>query len=329
MTEIKEQIYDTIVVGAGAAGLTAAIYTARRTLKTLVISRDIGGQTATTSEIENYPGFELIDGITLMTKFKKQAEKSGAIFANGLVKKIEKENNLFKVFTESQNFITKTVILGFGLAEHELDVPGEKEFKGRGVSYCATCDAPLYKNKTVVVVGGGNAALDAAELLSKIANKVYLIHRRDKFSGEQILINRINQAKNIEIFWNSLVLKINGDQKIKSIIIGDFPSGENQKELIIDGLFVEIGNIAKTDWLRNLLKLNDKGEIVITADCETNVPGIFAAGDVTSITYKQIVISAGEGAKAALQAYKYLQSKNLDLKDVGDWGVKSTSPNLG
>jgi len=323
MTEIKEQIYDTIVIGAGAAGLTAAIYAARRTLKTLVISRDIGGQTATTSEIENYPGFELIDGITLMTKFKNQAEKYSVSFVNGLVSSLEKSNGLFKVNTETESFFGKTIILGFGLAERELEVPGEKELKGRGISYCATCDAPLYRNKAVAVVGGGNAALDAAELLSKIANKVYFIHRRDKFSGEQILIDRVNQAKNIEIIFNSQVLEVKGDQKVKSIIIGDFPNGENKKELAIDGLFVEIGNIAKTDWLKDLLKLNERGEIIITPDCETNIPGIFAAGDVTSITYKQIVISAGEGAKAALQAYKYLQSKNLDLKDVGDWGKRN------
>lgn len=322
MIDVEEQVYDVIVVGAGAAGLTAAIYTARRTLKTLVISKDIGGQTATTSEIENYPGFELIDGITLMTKFKQQAEKYGTTFFNGIVTNIEKSNDFFKVITPTTNFIGKTVILGFGLSERELEVPGEKEFKGHGVSYCATCDAPLYKNKTVALVGGGNAALDAADLLSKIANKVYLIHRRDKFSGEQILIERINQAKNIEILWTSQVLEIKGENKIKSIIVGGFPQGEGPKELIIDGLFVEIGNIAKTDWLRNLLKLNDKGEIVITADCETNVPGIFAAGDVTNITYKQIIISAGEGAKSALQAYRYLQSKNLDLKESGDWSRK-------
>jgi len=319
---MNNKIYDTIIIGAGAAGLTAALYTARRMLKTLIISRDIGGQTATTSEIENYPGFETIDGIALMTKFKKQAEKFGTQFVTGPVTKIKKEKDLFKIITTTDNYLARTVILGFGLSERELEVPGEKEFKGRGVSYCATCDAPLYKNKVVAVVGGGNAALDAAELLSKIANQVYLIHRRDKFSGEQILIERINQTKNIELILTSQVLEIKGDDKIKSIIIGNFPNGENKKELTIDGLFVEIGNIAKTEWLRDLLKLNDRGEIVITADCETNVPGIFAAGDVTNITYKQIVISAGEGAKAALQAYRYLQSKNLDLKEVGDWGKR-------
>lgn len=322
MIKGKDQIYDVIIVGAGAAGLTAAIYASRRTLKTLVICKDIGGQAATTSDIENYPGFERIDGLELMTKFKNQAELYGATFINDIVDQIKKEGDYFIVIQGADIYKSKTIILGFGLSERELEVPGEKEFKGRGVSYCATCDAPLYKNKTVAVVGGGNAALDAAELLSKIANQVYFIHRRDKFTGEQVLIDRVMQAKNVEIIWNSLITEIKGDKKINSIIYGSFPNGDDKKELKVDGLFVEIGNYAKTDWLKGLINTNEKGEIIINANCETNVPGIFAAGDITNTTFKQIVISAGEGAKAALQAYRYLQNTNLDLKESGDWGKK-------
>lgn len=322
MSDESNKIYDVIIVGAGAAGLTAAIYAARRTLKTLVICKDIGGQAATTSDIENYPGFERVDGLELMMSFKKQAEKYGAVFANGIVGEIKKANDGFRVSAKDNTYQGQSIILGFGLSEKELGVPGEKELRGRGVTYCATCDAPLYKNKTVAVVGGGNAALDAAELLSKIANKVYFIHRRDKFTGEQVLIDRIRQAKNIEIIWNSQITEIKGDKKINSIIYGNFPAGDNKKELNLDGLFIEIGNYAKTDWLKDLINLNEKGEIIITNNCETNVPGIFAAGDITDTTFKQIVISAGEGAKAALQAYHYLQNSNLDLKESGDWSRK-------
>lgn len=317
---MSKEVYDTIIVGAGAAGLTAAIYTSRRTLKTLVISKDIGGQTATTSNIENYPSFEQVDGFELMTKFKKQAEKYGAIFVNGEVAGLEKNNDLFKVKTSTETYLAKTVILGFGLGHRQLGVPGEKKFKGRGVSYCATCDAPLFKNKTVAVVGGGNSALDAAELLSKIAKKVYLIHRRDNFTGEQILIERVSKTSNIEVVWQKQILEIKGNNKLTSILIGNFPDSKNPQELKLDGLFIEIGMFAKTDWLKNLLKVNERGEIIITPDCETSVSGIFAAGDITTITYKQIVISAGEGAKAALQAYRFLQSKKDAFSETGDWG---------
>lgn len=319
---MNNKIYDTIIIGAGAAGLTAAIYAARRTLKTLVICKDVGGQTATTSDIENYPGFKRIDGLELMTKFKKQAELYGVTFVNGIVNQIKKERDYFSITQGIGIYHGKTVILGFGLSERELEVPGEKEFKGRGVSYCATCDAPLYKNKTVAVVGGGNAALDAAELLSKIASKVYFIHRRNKFTGEQVLIDRVNQAKNVKIIWNSQIIEIKGDKKINSIIIGGFPNSDNKKELNLDGLFVEVGNYAKTDWLKDLVNTNEKGEIIINANCETNVPGIFAAGDITTTTFKQIVISAGEGAKAALQAYRFLQGKKDAFLETGDWGKR-------
>jgi thioredoxin reductase (NADPH) len=321
MENQNNNIFDTIIIGAGAAGLTAAIYSARRTLKTLIISKDIGGQTATATEIENYPGFDLISGPELMDKFKKQAEKNKTQFANGEISKIEQENEIFKIKTSSEEFLSKTVILAFGLEHRELGIPGEKEFKGRGVSYCATCDASFFKNKTVAVVGGGNSALDAAELLSKIAAKIYLIHRRDKFKGEQILIDRVNQAKNIEIIMNKQVLEIKGNNKLNSILIADFPNKKSQKEIKVDGLFIEIGYVAKTDWLKDLVKLNEKGEIIVSADGETSVPGIFAAGDITTISYKQIVISAGEGAKAALQSYRYLQSKK-GFMEIGDWGTK-------
>jgi len=321
MSETKDKIFDTVVVGAGAAGLTAAIYTSRRTLNTLVVSKDIGGLTSTASEIENYPGYDIITGPELMMKFKKQAEKSGASFLTSEVTGLERKNDLIILKTNAEEIKTKSVIIAHGLVHRLLNVPGEKEFRGRGVSYCATCDASFYKDKTVAVVGGGNSALDAADLLSKIAKKIYLVHRRDKFKGEQVLIQKVNQAKNVEIIWQKKIIEIKGDQKVTAVTITDFPEPANSQDLQVDGLFIEIGYQAKTEWLKDIIKTNEQGEIKTTTDCETNVPGVFAAGDVTSIKYKQIVISAGDGAKAGLQAYRYLQSKE-GFSETGDWGKK-------
>jgi len=314
-------VYDVIIVGGAAAGLTAAIYTARRAMKTLVITQDIGGQAATTSDVENYPGFELIEGPELMQKFYKQAEKSGAEFVIEEVKEVKKEGDIFKVVNNTQTYETRAVILAFGLTHRHLGVPGEEGLIGKGVSYCVTCDAPLFKNKDVAVVGVGNSALDAAELLSKMAKKVYLIHRRDKFRGEQILVDRVKAAENVEILYESKVIEIKGEQLVNSIIVANVKNEQQKKEIPVNGIFVEIGFKVKADLIKNLVKLDNNNQIVITADNETSTPGVFAAGDVTNISYKQIITSAGEGAKAALQAYKYLNAGKSSAVGI-DWGKK-------
>ncbi|MBU4331954.1 thioredoxin-disulfide reductase [Patescibacteria group bacterium] len=311
--------YDAIIVGAGAAGLTAGLYAARRNLKTLILSKDIGGQTAVATEIENYPGVpDEPNGLLLMQKFRQQAESFGAVIQSGEVKSIKPQNNVFIVKTHKTNHKTKTVILAFGLIPRKLGVPGEKKFTGKGVVYCATCDGPLFRNKIVAVAGGGNSGLDAADFLAGIAKQVYLIHRRDKFRAEAVLQKKIQRAKNVKIILNSAIKKINGKDKVESIIVAETKKGSSQ-EIKVDGVFVEIGYEAKTDWLEGLIKLNEKNEIVTDENCQTNVPGIFAAGDVTDAPYKQIVISAGEGAKAALQAYGYIQHKG-GTKEEPDWG---------
>lgn len=298
-------IYDVIVIGAGPSGLTSAIYTTRRSLKTLVISKDIGGQASLTDDIENYPGFNHVGGIELMQKFQEQAKNSGTEFLFEEVVELKKEKDLFLIKTvEEKDLKAKTVILAFGLTPRNLNVPGEKELTGNGVSYCATCDGPLYKGKDVIVVGGGNSALDAAEYLSRESNKVYLIHRRDEFTGEQVLIDQVKEKDNIELILNSQVKELKGESRLESVV---YTTNEENKELKIDGIFIEIGHIAKTDWVENLVDLTDRKEIKISIDCETKTPGLFAAGDITEITYKQVVISAGEGSKAALQAYKHIQ----------------------
>lgn len=312
-------MYDTIIIGAGAAGLTAALYTARRNLKTLILSKDIGGQTAVATEIENYPGvIDQPNGFELMQTFKKQAEKFGAEIKHEGVTEIKKNKDIFSVKTDKNSYSAKTVILAFGLTPRELGVPGEDKLKGRGVAYCATCDGPLFKNKTVAVVGGGNSALDAADYLSGLAKKVYLIHRRDEFRAEAILQKKVKQAKNIELVLNSEIQEIKGSNKVESIKLSS-----QDEEIQVDGVFIEIGYQAKTDWLKNLVKLNSKGEIITDENCRTSTPGIFAAGDVTDAPYKQIVISAGEGAKAALQAHKYIQQKSpTENNEVPDWGQR-------
>lgn len=315
--EIKK--YDIVIVGAGPSGLTAAIYTSRRALSTLVISKDIGGQLSLTDDVENYPGFESIEGLTLSQKFQQQAAKTGSEFLFEGVERIEKNKDGFLVKTSSdKQFQARAVILAFGLTPRMLDVPGEKELTGKGVSYCATCDGPLYRGKTAVVVGGGNSALDAAEYLSKLAKKVYMLVRRDVFRGEQVLVEHVKAADNVEILFNSATKEIKGDQTVKSLVYETQDGQTNEIE--VEGIFVEIGHVAKTDWLDNLaLDMTERHEIIVNADNETNVKGIFAAGDITNISYKQAVISAGEGSKAALQAYKYLQG---DKPLAPDWSAK-------
>jgi len=311
-------MYDVIIVGAGSAGLAASIYASRRALKTLIISEDIGGQAITANHVENYPGFDLVTGAELMMKFKSQAQKFGAEFVTDEVMKIEKTGDKFVVNTNAKKFETNSVILSFGLSHRHLDVPGEEKLIGRGIAYCATCDAPLYKGKTTAVIGGGSSALDAALLLSKLCPKVYLIHRRDVFTGEAVLIDQVKQAKNIELVLNSEILEFIGENKLEKITVKD-TSGE-KREIEADGAFIEVGFIAKTDWLGDLVKLDEKKQVIINDKCETSIPGILAAGDITTIVYKQVVISAGEGAKAALSAYKYLQNKGLTRGASVDWG---------
>lgn len=314
--ETKE--YDLIIIGGGAAGLTAAIYAARRTLATLVIAKDIGGQANLASSIENYPGRYPIGGYELVSEIKKQAEEFGAQVLLTEVSEIKKEADEFIITTPENNFKAKALILAFGLTPRDLGVPGEREFKNKGVSYCANCDGPLFKDKTVAIVGGGNSALDAAEYLSRVAKKVYLIHRADSFRGEQVLIDRVKEIKTIELFFNTEVKEIKGTDKVNAVLVQNNQSSK-ERELECDGVFVEVGYIAKTDLIKEFVKLNPRRQVIVNNNCETSCPGIFAAGDVTNSPYKQLVIAAGEGAKAALQAYQYLQ-KGKNKTTIIDWG---------
>jgi len=319
---MPENIYDLIIIGAGPAGLTAGIYASRRNLKNLIITKDIGGQASTTNYVENYPGYAKVGGFELMQKFQKQAQDFGSQFKYEEIASVIKTNNQYKVKTTTGNeYQALALILTFGKTPSNLNVPGEKEFTGRGVSYCATCDGPLFKNKTVAIIGGGNSALESSEYLSGLAQKVYLIHRRAEFRGDEVLLQRVKSLKNIEIILNSTVSKISGEKFVKAITIEDVNTKE-QKEVAVDGIFIEIGHTVDATPIKKIVQVNENNEIIIDPDCQTSTPGIFAAGDVTNIKFKQIVVSAGEGAKAALSAYKYIQQIKGGKEPIFDWGKK-------
>ncbi len=315
--------YDLIIVGGGPAGLTAAVYGRRKNLSVLVIAKSLGGQAALTREVENWPGSEMIGGFELMDKFKKQAEYFGTEFISNEVIKIEKNDGAFTISTSQETFEAAAIILAFGLTPRDLNVPGEERLKGAGVTYCATCDGPLYKNKIVGVVGGGNSAIEAAEYLSKITKQVYLFHKTDDFRADPIILDKVKSSENVKLKCFTEIKEIIGEKKVEAVKIVD--TKDNKEETItIDGLFIEIGHAPKTAWLKDTVNLNDKGEIITSRDCETSQPGIFAAGDCTDTTYKQIVIASGEGAKAGLQAYKYLANKENKILPP-DWGKHESS----
>lgn len=305
--------YDTIIIGGGPAAFTAAIFTTRREMKTLIIGRDLGGQIVWAGEIENYPGFKSILNFEFIEKFKDHALSCGADFKQEEVKVIEKmPDGNFRLITNKEEFIAKTVILAIGLSPRRLAVPGEMEFSGKGVSYCANCDGPLYKGKRVVVIGGGNSAFDAAEVLSKIANDVYLIHRNKEFKAFDGLVSEVHQKKNVKIITGAKIKEIKGQSKVEKIIYID--SNNKEEEIVVDGVFIEVGRIAHTDLVSELVDRDEKMQLIVNQKMETKTPGIFAAGDVTNASeFKQISIASGQATIAALSAYKYLQSKDASL----------------
>jgi NADH-dependent peroxiredoxin subunit F len=300
-------MYDIIIIGLGPAAVSAGIYAIRRGLKTLLIGKEAGGQVVWASDIENYPGFNSIKSFDLITKMQEHLDYFKAEIKYDEVKDIKKgEEGVFNIFTSQNTFQAKTVIIAIGLSPRRLAIPGEVEFKGRGVTYCATCDGPFYKGKNIVVVGGGNAALDAAEYMSKIANQVYLVHRRDEFRGFESLVENVRKCPNVKLVLNSEIKEIMGQGKVEKIKVGDVKTGE-LNEIKVDGVFVEIGRIANTDLVNGLVNRNEKNQIVVDEKCQTNQPGIYAAGDVTNGEFKQIIIACGQGAVAALSVYQYIQ----------------------
>ncbi|QQG52382.1 MAG: FAD-dependent oxidoreductase [Candidatus Falkowbacteria bacterium] len=302
-------MYDVIIIGSGPAGMTAGIFAVRREMKTLIIGKEVGGQLVWANEIENYPGFEMIKSFELIQRIKQQTEKAGAEFKDDEVKRIEKtEDGTFILYTSRESFAAKTVIVAMGLSPRRLAVPGEIELNGQGVSYCANCDGPFYKNKRVAVIGGGNSALDAAELMSKIAAQVYLIHRNESFKAFDTLLDEVKGRENVEMILNSEIKNIAGDGKVEKIIILDRQT-KAEREIELDGVFVEVGRIASTDLVGEFVERNEKNQIIVNKNMETKTPGLFAAGDVTDCTFKQITVAMGEATTAALMAYQHIQMK--------------------
>jgi thioredoxin reductase (NADPH) len=299
---------NVVIIGSGPAGLTAAIYAARAELKPVVISgMQPGGQITLTTMVENFPGFpDGIMGPDLMDNMRKQAERFGTRFIDEEVIEVDFKSKPFTIKTDSQEIKTKTVIIASGAVAKWLGVPGEKEFMGKGVSGCATCDGFFFRGKEVVVVGGGDTALEDALYLTKFANTVTIIHRRDQFRASKIMQERVFANSKIKIIWDSVVTEIKGDSKVTGVKIKNVKTGE-EKELKTDGVFVAIGQSPATEIFKGQIEIDDQGFIVKKENTETSVKGVFVAGDVADRRYKQVIVAAGEGAKAAIDVEKYLQ----------------------
>jgi len=299
-------MYDLIIIGGGAAGLGAAIYSARYKLKTLVLAKEIGGQINESPEVENYPGFIKIPGMELLQKFKEQAVSLGVEVVDAEVTDIKKG----KTFKVNNKYEAKSIIFAMGSYRRELNIPGEKEYKGKGVSYCATCDAPFFKGKIVGVIGGNDSAVQAALLAAKYAKKVFIIYRKEKVRAEPIWIERMEKTKNIQVINNTNVTEFKGEKFLTKVILDKAYKGS--KEFKLDGVFVEIGAIPASQLAKKLgVKLDKKAHIVVSQAMETNIKGIFAAGDITtgSNMFQQVITAASEGSIAADSVYGYLQGK--------------------
>jgi len=302
-----EDINDVVIVGAGPAGLTAGVYCARKMLKTVIISENIGGQALESWAIENYMGYRMVTGEELMKKFEEQVRTLNIRLELDRVTAVAREENLFIVKTISDSEVkAKALILTQGNRPKKLGVANEEQYLGRGLSICATCDGPLYKGKKVAVVGGGNSALQTAIEMSGLAASVDLIVR-STIRADPVSVEKLKTKKNITVHLNTQVTGIEGGRFLSAVTVKD-ESGKEQR-LELDGVFIEIGWLPNTDMVKDLVDLNGKKEIVVDCNGRTSVPGIFAAGDVTSVRSKQIIIAAGDGAKAALEAFEYLMTE--------------------
>lgn len=295
-------MYDLIIIGAGPAGITASVYAARKRLNFLVVTKDIGGQTAWSGDIENYTGYQFITGPDLTAKFEEHMRQYKVDLREEEVLSVEKKGEGIWVKTVKQEYEGRTAIIASGKKSRELNVPGEVEFKNKGLTYCATCDAPLFAGKTVAVVGGGNSGLDAALQLAKIAKHVYLVNIGPSLTGDPIMQEKVSASPVMTVLNNTKTVAVLGDKFVTALKV----LKEDQEETLpLEGIFVEIGLIPNSGIAKGLAK-NEWGEIKVNPYNETNVSGIFAAGDVTDVPEKQIVIAAGEGSKAALGVFRYL-----------------------
>lgn len=314
MTE--EKIYDVIIIGAGPAGMTSAVYTSRANLSTLMIERGMpGGQMANTEEVENYPGFDHILGPELSTKMFEHAKKFGAEYAYGDVKEIIDGKEYKTVNAGSKSYKARAVIISSGAEYKKIGAPGEKELGGRGVSYCAVCDGAFFKNKELVVVGGGDSAVEEGVYLTRFASKVTIVHRRDELRAQKILQQRAFDNDKIDFIWSHTIKEINEkDGKVGSVTLVSTKDGEEAREFQTDGVFVYVGMLPLTKPFLNLGITNDMGYIETNERMETRIPGIFAAGDIREKTLRQIVTATGDGSIAAQSAQHYIEELAEELK---------------
>lgn len=302
-------MYDIIIIGSGPAGLSAAIYAQRACLDTIVIEKNgiSGGQVLNTWEVDNYPGFPGVTGFELSRQFREHANKLGARVVQDEVVQVELSGNVKKVVCEEETYEARCVILASGAHHRTLEVPGEEELRGAGVSYCATCDGAFFRGRTVAVVGGGDAALEDAIFLARMCEKVYIVHRRDKLRGAKRLQERLQALENIEFVWNSETVAIEGNAQVEALRLRQSQTGE-EKRLDVDGVFIAVGIAPESELYAGQLELDEQGYIRADESGQTSVPGVFAAGDVRTKALRQILTAASDGANCVASAERYLQA---------------------
>jgi len=297
-------MYDLIIVGAGPAGITASIYAARKRMNFLVITGNIGGQTLWTTNIENYTGYQFITGAELVQKFIEQLEQSRVQLRQGeKVLSIKKESETLKVTTDKAAYEARAIVIASGKIPRKLGIPGEEEYRNKGVAYCAACDAPLFSGMDVAVAGGGNSALDATLQLVNIARRIHLIDASPRFKADPVMIEKIESSDKVAVYHAASIERIYGDSFVRGLTVSQ--AGKSF-ELPVQGLFVEIGYMPASDFDSDISR-NAYGEIMVNCNSQTSVPGLFAAGDVTDVSAKQIIVACGEGAKATIAAFSYLE----------------------
>lgn len=302
-------MYDIIIIGSGPAGLSAAIYAQRACLDTIVIEKNgiSGGQVLNTWEVDNYPGFPGVTGFELSRQFREHANKLGARVVQDEVVQVELSGNVKKVVCEEETYEARCVILASGAHHRTLEVPGEEELRGAGVSYCATCDGAFFRGRTVAVVGGGDAALEDAIFLARMCEKVYIVHRRDKLRGAKRLQERLQALENIEFVWNSETVAIEGNAQVEALRLRQTKTGE-ERRLDVDGVFIAVGIASESELYAGQLELDEQGYIRADESGQTSVPGVFAAGDVRTKALRQILTAASDGANCVASAERYLQA---------------------